>query len=172
MTAAERFETATLRMRGIWLQKKLAAAGFTLLEVIIVAAVIGLAATLTLPGVGRSMAVWELDGAARRLAADVRLAQAYSLNGGGLVYELQFLNVAPPYGYMITHPGAAGPVVDKKVYFPAHVRLGVTGSIWYNMNGFVNTGQTIMLFNDAAPGAVRRVVIEGAVGRVRIDGHN
>lgn len=145
--------------------------GFTIIELVVVAALLGLVAALVVPALGRSVAVQELDGAARRLAADVRLAQVYSLNGGGLVYQLQFFTT-PPYGYIITHPGPAGPTVDKKVVFPAHVRLGATSNIWYNMNGFVNSGQSITLRSDAAPGAMRQVIIEGAVGRVRIDGHN
>lgn len=145
--------------------------GFTLLELVIVMALLSVATAMVAPALGRSLAVQELDGAARRLAADIRLVQTLSVNGGGLVYRLQFITTSP-YGYIITHPGNAGPVVDKKVLFPAHIRLGATSDIWYNMNGFVGSGQSIDLRSNAAPGAWRRVLIEGAVGRVRIDGGN
>jgi prepilin-type N-terminal cleavage/methylation domain-containing protein len=52
--------------------------GFSLLELVLVSAIIGILAAIAAPRYGRASARYQLELAARRVAGDLRLAQSYA----------------------------------------------------------------------------------------------
>jgi prepilin-type N-terminal cleavage/methylation domain-containing protein len=72
--------------------------GFMLIELVLVIAIIAIAAALVFPQIGDWIAAYDLNIAARQLAADLRLLQQLSINSDG-VFPILHLRVTSPYGY-------------------------------------------------------------------------
>lgn len=150
--------------------------GFTLIEILITVAVIGILAGVAIPRIGNSLALQELDNAARDLAGDIRLLELMAQNsndgkGGGagsiVIPRISFINGAP-YGYQIFMND--GTKITK--YFPVSVSLNknpgaITSSIY---DGKITIG-TIGLASTKVSGAMRFIKIQPMTGRVRVDDH-
>jgi prepilin-type N-terminal cleavage/methylation domain-containing protein len=94
--------------------------GFIFIEVLLVITVIGILATMAVPGLGRILADRELDGAARILASDLRYLQQLCMNTSpDDSFSQMIFRKAPPYGYIIAKGGKALKIVS----FPNSVRL-------------------------------------------------
>ena len=59
---------------------------FTLIELMLVAVLLGVMAAIAAPRIGAMLPRVSLQGAARQIADDVRAAQAYAVNRGRVVY--------------------------------------------------------------------------------------
>ncbi|MEG6584046.1 pilus assembly FimT family protein [Dendrosporobacter sp. 1207_IL3150] len=145
--------------------------GFTAIEVLIVIAILGLVAGIAVPRINHSMALIELDNAARELAADLRWLQQNSVNATAGSSSLGissdpiaslYFYTSSPYGYYITKNA----VTIKKKIFPTTVEVvGFYNKISFGTNGYIVTPVTINLRS----GSVYKKVIVDAVGRIRIE---
>ncbi|WP_312421963.1 prepilin-type N-terminal cleavage/methylation domain-containing protein [Anaerospora hongkongensis] len=141
--------------------------GFTILELIIVVAVISIAAALAVPKLGDWTAEQDLNNTARELAADLRLLQQLSINSAGPTPEL-YLRIASPYGYMTTVNTKA---IQPKRTFPATVKLsGAATTVSFTINGIPKQGtdMTIVLARTDGKGT-KRIIVQAQTGRIRIE---
>jgi prepilin-type N-terminal cleavage/methylation domain-containing protein len=140
--------------------------GFTIIELLICMAVLGLIVSMAALTLQPSLAQQELESTARQLAADIRLLQQLSINSGAnsVAYALLFTQTSP-YGYYIT----ANTQMIKHTVFPKSVRLsGNCTLIFFNSNGTPVMGaQTISLYSTTLK-TLRYVMLAPVTGRVRI----
>ena len=141
--------------------------GFSLLELLLVMAMISMICGVGFLRLGDSLAEYELSAAALELAADLRWVQQVSVNSpssaGGPFYLLTFRH-ADLSGYSIS----ASTVSVKQATFPASVRLAnFPLKISFNSNGNPDNPQTIAL-KSLRLAKKRYVIIAAVTGRVRI----
>ena len=141
--------------------------GFSLLELLVVTAMISMICAMGLLRLGDSLAAAELSAAALELAADLRWMQQASVNSpvgaGGPFYSLTF-NQASGAGYVVK----AGLNVYKRGAFPDSVRLANLPQV-VSFTGFGSPthAQTIAL-KSLRTNRVRYVIIAAVTGRVRL----
>ena len=141
--------------------------GFSLLELLVVTAMISMICAMGLLRLGDSLAAAELSAAALELAADLRWMQQASVNSpvgaGGPFYSLAF-NQASGAGYVVK----AGLNVYKRGAFPDSVRLANLPQV-VSFTGFGSPthAQTIAL-KSLRTNRVRYVIIAAVTGRVRL----
>ena len=141
--------------------------GFSLLELLVVTAMISMICAMGLLRLGDSLAAAELSAAALELAADLRWMQQASVNSpvgaGGPFYSLSF-NQATGAGYVVK----AGLNVYKRGAFPDSVRLANLGqAVSFTGFGSPTRAQTIAL-KSLRTNRVRYVIIAAVTGRVRL----
>lgn len=141
--------------------------GFSLLELLVVTAMISMICGLGILRLGDSLAEYELSAAALELAADLRWMQQVSVNSpssaGGAFYLLTF-DKGSGTGYLVT----AAAKNKKRVQFPASVQLANNPlKISFNSNGNPSNAQTIAL-KSLRLKKTRFVIIAAVTGRVRI----
>ena len=141
--------------------------GFSLLELLVVTAMISMICAMGLLRLGDSLAAAELSAAALELAADLRWMQQASVNSpvgaGGPFYSLTF-NQATGAGYVVK----AGLNVYKRGAFPDSVRLAnLPQAVSFTGFGSPTHAQTIAL-KSLRTNRVRYVIIAAVTGRVRI----
>jgi prepilin-type N-terminal cleavage/methylation domain-containing protein len=163
---------------------KSARGGYTLVELIIVVAIMALISGISLPGIIGGIQRRGVDGAARRLTEDVRLAQSTALTRG-----IQARMIIFNQSGVAANPGSSD-ITDttKKNMYRIEMRNGPSASwpaltdypgassnvltTWYPLDGdykgvSVATGNTIIfntqgfLANSASP---LNVVLQGAAG--------
>lgn len=148
-------------------------AGFSMLELLVVLAIVGILSATTWPRVSRLMAHYRLDGAARALMADAQKARFRAI-AERKCFQIKFDSPVPAGSFQVrTDPGigncTAGSftTVDGAKEISSGVALTITSTAnpIFDTRGTVNTIATITLTN--AHGASRQVRIE-ATGRVRI----
>ncbi len=141
--------------------------GFTLLEVLLVAAVLAIAAALLTPKLGNSVARHELDTAARQLMADLRWMQQMAINSGGQVAPQMTFASGVPYHYAVTVSAWS----KKTVPLPRSVAV-VNSYITFDADGLpglpYKMGTSIILNSTKIPGLSRKVIIDSQ-GRVRME---
>jgi type II secretory pathway pseudopilin PulG len=142
-----------------------------LLEVILVLAIVAISAAMAAPRYGSASARYRADLAARRIVADLRLAQScakaasssrtvsFSVTTG----QYQLLNVPSP-------DGVAGDYTVILAAEPYHANLtgaNFNGSsqIVFSGWGLPNNGGTVVL---SAGSQQRTVVVDGGTGRVSL----
>ena len=141
--------------------------GFSLLELLLVVAMISMICGVGFLRLGDSLAEYELSAAALELAADLRWVQQVSVNSpsgaGGPFYLLAFRH-ADLSGYSIN----ASTMSVKQATFPASVRLAnLPLKVSFNSNGNPDHPQTIAL-KSLRLTKRRYVIIAAVTGRVRI----
>ena len=146
---------------------RLVRGGFSLLELLIVTAMISMICAMGLLRLGDSLSGAELSAAAFELAADLRWMQQASVNSpvgaGGPFYSLTF-NQATGAGYVIK----AGLNVCKRGVFPDSVRLAnKPAAVSFSGSGSPANAQTIAL-KSLRTQKNRYVIIAAVTGRVRI----
>lgn len=141
--------------------------GSTLVETIIVIAVIGILVSTAIPRLANALANQELDTFAVNLAADIRSIQQTSMNLAGEdapLYRIYFNNASGDPYYFIHN----GYKAIKVVYLPKHIEMtGDPGYIMFSHKGAPLRGQTIEL-KCKGTRKYLHVYIAGATGRVRI----
>ena len=141
--------------------------GFSLLELLVVTAMISMICAMGLLRLGNCLATAELSAAALELAADLRWMQQASVNSpvgaGGPFYSITF-NQASGGGYVVK----AGLNVHKRVVFPESVRLAnLPQAISFTMVGSPTCAQSIAL-KSLRTNEVRYVIVAAVTGRVRL----
>ncbi len=138
--------------------------GFTLVELMVAVAIIGILAAFSAPDIGRIYARYKLDGAARLLASDVREVQQMSISKEHAL-TIQFLPFEERYRIR------DGMNILKNVSMPKGVDLtSVTLTTGFDLTFTAKGsprggGGTIILSNQWEQ---RRITITLATGRVRV----
>jgi prepilin-type N-terminal cleavage/methylation domain-containing protein len=141
--------------------------GFSLIEVMIVSAVLAMLAVSAVPRIFATIATQELQTFTANLAADIRYMQQMSLNANGQnapLYTLRFAR-GSENSYYIIHDGYQA---IKMVYLPKHVKVtGDPDYIMFSNKGAPRKGQRIEFYTSNAQ-LFSYVYITGATGRVRV----
>lgn len=141
--------------------------GFSLLELLVVTAMISMICAMGLLRLGDSLAGAELSAAALELAADLRWMQQASVNSpvgaGGPFYSLVF-NQATGGGYVVK----AGLDIYKRGAFPDSVRLAnLPQTVSFAASGNPSHAQTIAL-KSVRLNRTRYVIVAAVTGRIRV----
>lgn len=141
--------------------------GFTLIELMLVIAIICVITAPAVPKLGDWVAEQDLNIAARELAADLRLVQQLSINCAGTTPEFYLINTSP-YGYVTA---LNTKVIQPKRTFPGTVKVsGSATTISFTSNGIPKQGtdMTIALARQDGKGT-KRVIVQAQTGRIRIE---
>ncbi len=146
--------------------------GVSLLELMLVLAIIGIFAAMAAPRYGRAAARYRLDLAARRLAADLRLAQTHAritsssrtvtFSAGSAQYQL--LNVPAPDGAA----GSCTVLLSAEPYRTESASVNLVNGafqITFSGWGLPDTGGTVVL---SAGGQQKTITIAGDTGLISI----
>ena len=141
--------------------------GYTLLELVVVIAVIGIIAAMALPKISDWQADQDLNAAARELAADIRLLQQLTVNSVGsgtpqmLFLPSGYSTTVSPISINRTFPTTV--VVESADQQPALTFSATDGSP-------TGGGRTIVLKRtNTNTNISRKVIIQTMTGRVRIE---
>jgi prepilin-type N-terminal cleavage/methylation domain-containing protein len=144
---------------------------FTLLELLLVLAIVTISAALAAPRYGRASARYRADLAARRIVADLCLAQSYakaassartvSFSAGTEEYRL--LNISSPDGL----PGDYAVVLSAEPYRADLTAANFNGGsqVIFSGWGLPDHGGTVAVSVGAEQ---RTVVVESGTGRIRV----
>jgi len=145
--------------------------GFSLLEVLLVLAIIGVSAAVAAPRYALALGRYRADLAARRIVADLRLAQAHAkassaprtMSFSPAAGQYQLLNVPAPDG----KPGDYTVVLSAAPYHAELMSVDFNGGtqVVFNGWGLPNAGGAVVV---SAGSLQRTVVVEGATGRVSV----
>jgi len=145
--------------------------GFSLLEVVLVLAIIGIAAAVAAPRYGRATGRYRADLAARRIVADLRLAQscaraassARTVSFSTATEQYQLLNVPSPDGV----PGDYIVVLSAEPYSADLTSVNFSGGsqVIFSGWGLPSNGGTVVV---SAGSEQRTIVVDGGTGRVSI----
>jgi prepilin-type N-terminal cleavage/methylation domain-containing protein len=140
--------------------------GFTLVELLITIAIVGIVASMALPQIADTVATQELNIFANNLAADIRAIQQMAINTNGVqtIYTIYFFNGSTPQYNL--HDGKRS---FKIVYLPASVEMtGDPQLIRYAITGSPSSGSQTIEFRSKRTGKYRYVIVASITGRVRV----
>lgn len=140
--------------------------GFTLVELLIVVALILMICSAGILRMGNSIEEHELSAAALALAADLHFLRQLSVNSpagaGGPIYSMSF-DHAGERSYKIN----GGIKIIKRIQLPMSVSVkNSPRSISFSSSGTPSQGQTIMLQN--RQGKIKYVILAAVSGRIRV----
>jgi prepilin-type N-terminal cleavage/methylation domain-containing protein len=145
--------------------------GFSLLELFLVVAIVVVAAAVAVPRYGRASGRYRADLAARRVMADLRLAQSWAkaasssrtVSFSTAASQYQLLNIPAPDGM----PGDYTVVLSAEPYQADLTNVSFDGSpqVIFNGWGLPDRGGTVTL---SAGGQQRTVVVDGVTGRISV----
>lgn len=154
--------------------------GYSLVELVIVIAVIGIIAAMALPKIGDWQSGQALQVTARELAAEIRHLSQSAVNAGSeqAAYSCNITVTSSNYTvnlytYDLTKKSAAA-VSSKTVTFPAGISCTTTTGIYFSISGLpcnatgaaLTADKTITLRN--ATGTTTTLTIKQHTGRVNI----
>jgi prepilin-type N-terminal cleavage/methylation domain-containing protein len=147
--------------------------GFSIIELLIVAAIISVLAALAAPRYGNSVARYRADGAARRIEADFELARNHAMTTSATV-EVRFTGGAnASYALVgLTHPdSAASPYVVSltgDLYGAALISADFDGdsSVFFDMYGRPDSGGSVVI---SVAGYARTIVVDAETGEASYD---
>ena len=142
--------------------------GFSLLELLIVAALISMICGMGIMRLGNSLAEQELSAAALELAADIRWMQQMSTNSpvsaGGSSFYMVFED-AGNRGYL----ARSGVNVVKRMTLPASVRFGNSPpKLSFSPSGSPSPGGFSIMLQSRQLAKTRYVIVAAVSGRVRV----
>lgn len=140
--------------------------GFTVIELVIIIAIISILAGLALPAINETIARQEILNAARLLESDIRWVQQMAMN---TTPDTSFPEFKPqPNKYSVK----SGLKLIKSVNLPAGVTLSGPKTLTFGMNGTpITDGQALptTFFLTSKKTSLTRHVVVSSVGRVRIE---
>lgn len=141
-------------------------AGFSLLELLIVIAILGIVAAIAVPRFTDANAQRDLDNAARQLVVDLRWAAQMAANSVETV-KVVFVN-ASPYGYRVVQ-GTGETVIKPTNSFPTTVIFpSVVSAVSFDVFGKPTGGADVSIALQNTAGQTRTVNIDYLTGRVRM----
>lgn len=152
--------------------------GFTVVEIMIILAIIGILAAFAVPNFLAWLPGYQLKSAARDMQGDFQRAKFESIQRGGTVTVAFTLGVGNAGGYTIFvdangnnvfNAGVAGEVLIKQVGMPGQINLQAVsvGSLAFNSRGMVTTLVERIMTLSNTQGTVAEVRINPS-GRVLI----
>lgn len=148
--------------------------GFTLLELLLVLAMLGILLSLAWP-INRNFSdLVNLEVAGRQILGQARLAQTAALSGSSDC-SLRWLNLgggSPAQGQIVASKITGGTMIVKSFSLPAGylVNTNFTSHILnYTSEGTPSRGGTITL---TSPAGRRRFIIASSIGRLRLSSRN
>lgn len=140
--------------------------GFSLLELLLVVAILSIVAALAIPRFTNANAQRDLDNAARQLVVDLRWTSQMAVNSVESV-KVIFVNTAP-YGYRVVR-GASETVIKPTQSLPASVAIAsAVGTISYDVFGKPTGSADVSILLQNTSGQTRTVSIDYLTGRVRM----
>jgi prepilin-type N-terminal cleavage/methylation domain-containing protein len=142
--------------------------GFTLLELLVAVALVGVLAAIAVPSFQRQIERWRLGAAARQLVMDLKVARSRAIVGGA-AQRVHFTVPGGSYQLERQRPGGAYAAVGSATLLPDGVRVvdctAAGDGIGFRPRGHAITFGSVTLRN--ASGDERRVVVDIA-GRMRV----
>ncbi len=142
--------------------------GFSLMELLIVIAILGIIAAIALPRFNGGAAQRDLDISARQLAGDLRWSMQMAANStDASIVQIVFVN-ASPFGYMVVQ-GAANVVIKPTYSFPTTVSFpNVQNAVSFDVNGRPVGGNDVIVTLRNTLGQNRVVTLDHLTGRVQV----
>jgi len=163
-------KSRTKRQGQTILNKRTTTEAFTLLEIALVVAMVGIILSLSLPSLSKPLAYYRLKTAAGKMAQDLREVQQMALNEESSYYGV-FFAVSNNY-YEVRKVESLSPKIIKNVGLPSTVQLVATtfnnNYLSFTAKGTpYPTGGTITL-QDTVSGRFLYVIVASVTGRVRV----
>jgi prepilin-type N-terminal cleavage/methylation domain-containing protein len=147
--------------------------GVTLIEVVVVTAILGIAAELVAHNVVSQMPKYRIQGAARRIALDLMEARSRAINQSVDVI-ITFQGDARQYDVELDDDFDG--IVDDQIVaqdirndFPGIVVAVTNNPFTFNPRGFSDTNSTITVSAQTTSGPVEKKIEVSLAGMVRVD---
>jgi Tfp pilus assembly protein FimT len=147
--------------------------GVTIIEIVIVTAILGIAAELVAHNVVSQMPKYRLQGAARRIALDLMEARSRAINQSvDIVITFQ----ADARQYDVERDNDFDGIVDDQIVaqdirndFPGVLVAVNNTPFTFNPRGFSDTSSTITVSTQSTSGPIEKKIEVSLAGMVRID---
>ncbi|MGB9919532.1 MAG: pilus assembly FimT family protein [Moorellales bacterium] len=148
--------------------------GFTLLEVLMVAVILGILAATVAPQGAALVQSYRLKEAAEMVAADLRLVQQRAVAGEGRNWRLIF-NLGGNRSRYLVQQGTGGVNLirdlPKGIVFDGDIKVGAAyNEVWFDLEGTPNSGvvDIVIPLKDEQSGRYLFVQVGGTTGRVSV----